>query len=415
MTMQPIPDHVLVPASPRARTRLLDKVASFTRARELQEVGLYPYFKPITDSEGTVLVIEGLEKLNMGSNNYLGLTHHPAVLEAGKLAAERYGAGCTGSRFLNGTLDLHEQLEERLATLLGKEAALVYSTGYQANLGMISGLVGRNDVALLDKCDHASIVDGARLSFGSTLRFDHNDLGQLEALLERHAAQAHKGVLIIVDGVYSMEGDIAPVPALSALARRYGAALAVDDAHGLGVLGSRGEGTCSHFTATDQVDVIVGTFSKSLASIGGFVAGSEPLIHFLKHNSRPLMFSAALPPFSVASVLAALDVMVDEDERRDHLWANTERFQEGLASLGFDLLESQTPIIPVVIGPDETTFLFWRRLFDEGVFTNPVVSPAVPPGEGRLRASLIATHTTEQIDFAIEAFEKVGKELGIIG
>ena len=411
MTTHPISDPILIPRPARGRAKIFDKIRTFQRARDLQESGLYPYFKPITDSEGTVLVIEGQQKLNMGSNNYLGLTHHPKVLEAGKRAVDRYGAGCTGSRFLNGTLDLHEELEARLAELFGKEDALVYSTGYQANLGMISGLVGRNDVALLDKCDHASIVDGARLAYGSTVRFEHSDLGQLEVLLERHRDQ---GLLIIVDGVYSMEGDIAPLPALAALAHRYGAALAVDDAHSLGVLGPRGDGTSAHFDCTEQVDMIVGTFSKSLASIGGFVAADEPTIHFLKHNSRPLMFSAALPPFSVASVIAALEVMLEEGERRDSLWANTHHFQKGLADLGFNLLETETPIIPVVIGPDETTFLFWRRLFEEGVFTNPVVAPAVPPGEGRLRASLIATHTADQIDDALEVFGRVGRELGLI-
>lgn len=411
MTTHPTSDPVLTPAERRVQGRLLDKVGSFRRARDLQESGLYPYFKPITDSEGTVLVIEGESKLNMGSNNYLGLTHHPAVLEAGKQAVVRYGAGCTGSRFLNGTLALHEELEAKLATLLGKEDCLVYSTGYQANLGLISGLVGRNDVAFLDKCDHASIVDGARLAFGSAVRFEHGDLNQLDTLLEKHADKGH---LIIVDGVYSMEGDIADVPGLVKLAKRYGATVAVDDAHGLGVLGDRGQGTCAHFGATDDVEVIVGTFSKSLASIGGYVAGSADIIHFLKHNSRPMMFSAALPPFSVASVSAALDVMVEEGERRESLWRNTAQLREGLAGLGFDLLESQTPILPVVIGPDETTFRFWRRLFDEGVFTNPVVSPAVPPGEGRLRVSLIATHEPDQIAFAIDAFGKVGRELGII-
>lgn len=411
MTTHPTSDHVLVPAERRAQGRLLDKVGSFRRARDLQATGLYPYFKPITDSEGTVLVIEGQSKLNMGSNNYLGLTHHPAVLEAGKQAVDRYGAGCTGSRFLNGTLALHEELEEKLARLLGKEACLVYSTGYQANLGLISGLVGRNDVAFLDKCDHASIVDGARLAFGGTFRFEHGDLRQLEALLDKHAG---KGQLVIVDGVYSMEGDIADVPGLVKIAKRHGATLAVDDAHGLGILGERGRGTCAHFDATDDVDLIVGTFSKSLASIGGYVAASADVIHFLKHNSRPMMFSAALPPFSVASVSAGLDVMVEEGDRRDSLWRNTALLRKGLLELGFDLLESETPILPVVIGPDETTFRFWRRLFDEGVFTNPVVSPAVPPGEGRLRVSLIATHTADQIEFAIDAFAKIGRELGII-
>ncbi|MBI4421065.1 MAG: aminotransferase class I/II-fold pyridoxal phosphate-dependent enzyme, partial [Gemmatimonadetes bacterium] len=322
-----------------------------------------------------------------------------------------YGYGCTGSRFLNGTLDLHERLESRLADFFGKEAALVFSTGYQANLGLISCLVGRGDVVLLDKLDHASIVDGAKMSYGETQRFTHGDLAQLERLLQRNA---DKGVMIIVDGIYSMEGDIADVPSLLKLAQRYGAALAIDDAHSVGVLGPRGDGTAAHFGLTDDVDIVVGTFSKSLASIGGFVAGSETVIHYLKHHSRPLIFTAALPPANTAGVLAALEVMIAEPNRRDRLWDNTRRLQDGLRSLGFDIGPSQTPIVPVLIGTLENTFLFWRKLFDAGVFTNPVVPPAVPPSECRLRTSLMATHTPEQIDFALETFATLGKELGVI-
>ena len=390
---------------------LFDKCKGFNRAKEIQAAGLYPYFKPISESEDTVVVIEGQKRVMMGSNNYLGLTHHPRVLEAAKAALERYGSGCTGSRFLNGTLDLHEQLETRLAEFFGKEAALVFSTGYQANLGLISCLIGRGDVVLLDKLDHASIVDGAKMSFGETARFAHGDLKQLERLLERNA---DKGVMIIVDGVYSMEGDIADVPNLVRLAQRYGAALALDDAHSVGVLGPKGEGTAAHFGLADDVDIVVGTFSKSLASIGGFVAGSETVIHYLKHHSRPLIFTAALPPANTAGVLAALEVMIAEPERRDRLWENTRRLHEGFRSLGFDIGPSQTPIVPVLIGTLEKTFGFWRKLFDAGVFTNPVVPPAVPPAECRLRTSLMATHTPEQIDFVLDKFAKLGKEMGVI-
>ncbi len=390
---------------------LFDKCKNFTKAREIQAAGLYPYFKPISESEDTLVVIDGQKKVMMGSNNYLGLTHHPRVLEAAKSALERYGSGCTGSRFLNGTLDLHELLESRLAEFFGKEAALVFSTGYQANLGLISCLVGRGDVVLLDKLDHASIVDGAKMSYGETQRFHHADLAQLERLLQRNA---DKGVMIIVDGVYSMEGDIADVPNLLKMAQRYGAALAVDDAHSVGVLGPKGDGTAAHFGLTDEVDIVVGTFSKSLASIGGFVAGSESVIHYLKHHSRPLIFTAALPPANTAGVLAALEVMIAEPHRRDRLWENTRRLQEGLRSLGFDIGPTQTPIVPVLIGPLDKTFMFWRRLFDAGVFTNPVVPPAVPPSECRLRTSLMATHTAEQIDFALDTFARLGKELGVI-
>jgi 8-amino-7-oxononanoate synthase len=324
---------------------------------------------------------------------------------------ERFGSGCTGSRFLNGTLDLHLMLEERLAELFGVEAALVFSTGYQANLGLVSGLVGRGDVVLLDKLDHASIVDGAKMSFGQTERFAHHDYDQLERLLRRFQ---DRGMLIIVDGVYSMEGDIADVPRLVELAHRYGAALALDDAHSTGVLGPKGDGTAAHFGMVDEVDLVVGTFSKSLASIGGFVGGADSVIHYLKHHSRPLIFTAALPPANTAGVLAAMEIMQTEPGRRDRLWDNTHRFTEGCRSLGFDIGRTQTPIIPVLIGGLMETLFFWRKLFDAGVFTNPVVPPAVPQDSCRLRASLMATHTPDQIDFALETFAKLGKEAGII-
>jgi 8-amino-7-oxononanoate synthase len=390
---------------------LFDKCKGFTKAREIQAAGLYPYFKAISKAEDTVVLIEGKERVMMGSNNYLGLTHHPHVLEASRRALEMFGSGCTGSRFLNGTLDLHEQLEARLAQFLGKEAALIFSTGYQANLGVISGLVGRGDIVFLDKLDHASIVDGAKMSFGETERFNHGDLDQLELRLSRHG---DRGKLVIVDGVYSMEGNIADLPGLVKVAQKHGAALAVDDAHSIGVLGPNGEGTAHHFGMQDEVDLIVGTFSKSLASIGGFVASTESVIHYLKHHARPLIFTAALPPANTAGVLAALDVMIAEPERRTRLWENTRRLQDGFRSLGFDIGPTQTPIVPVLIGTLENTFLFWRRLFDAGVFTNPVVPPAVPPDECRLRTSLMATHTAGQIDFALEQFATLGKGMGII-
>ena len=391
---------------------LFDKCRSFTRAREVQASGLYPYFKPISHSEDTVVVIEGKSRIMMGSNNYLGLTHHPAVLAAAKAALERYGSGCTGSRFLNGTLDLHEQLESELAEFFGKESCLVFSTGYQANLGLISGLVGRGDVVVLDKLDHASIVDGAKMSHGETLRFNHGDLVGLERKLG--ALPPNTGIMIVVDGIYSMEGDIADVPGLLKVAVKFGAALAVDDAHAVGVIGPKGDGTAAHFGLVEEVDLIVGTFSKSLASIGGFVAGTDNVIHFLKHHSRPLIFTAALPPANTAGVLEALHILKSEPWRRDQLWANTRRLQDGLRSLGFDIGPTETPIVPVLIGPLEKTFLFWRKLFDAGVFTNPVVPPAVPPSQCRLRTSLMATHAPEQIDQALETFARLGKELGVI-
>ncbi|HEY6783965.1 MAG TPA: pyridoxal phosphate-dependent aminotransferase family protein [Gemmatimonadales bacterium] len=391
---------------------LFEKCKSFTRAREIQAAGLYPYFKPISHSEDTTVVIEGKPRIMMGSNNYLGLTHHPDVLAAAKSALERYGSGCTGSRFLNGTLDLHERLEVELAEFFGKEACLVFSTGYQANLGLISGLVGRGDIVFLDKLDHASIVDGAKMSQGETIRFNHGDLGGLERKLQR--VPEGTGTMVIVDGVYSMEGDIADLPALLKVTQKYGAALAVDDAHSVGVLGPKGDGTAAHHGVVDEVDLIVGTFSKSLASIGGFAAGSESVIHYLRHHARPMIFTAALPPANTAGVLAALHVLQQEPQRRTQLWKNTRHLQDGLRNLGFDIGPTETPIVPVLIGPLEKTFLFWRKLFDAGVFTNPVVPPAVPPSQCRLRTSLMATHTPEQIDKALGVFAELGKELGVI-
>lgn len=391
---------------------LFDKCKNFTRAREIQAAGLYPYFKPISQSEDTVVVIEGKERIMMGSNNYLGLTHHPAVLAAAKAALERYGSGCTGSRFLNGTIDLHVQLETELAEFFGKEACLVFSTGYQANLGLISGLVGRGDVVFLDKLDHASIVDGAKMSHGDTVRFNHGDMAGLERKLQK--VPEGTGTMVIVDGIYSMEGDIADVPALLKVTQKYGAALAIDDAHSVGVLGPKGDGTAAHFGLVDEVDLIAGTFSKSLASIGGFAVGTETVIHYLRHHSRPMIFTAALPPSNTAGVLAALKVLQQEPERREQLWKNTRRLAEGLRGLGFDIGPTETPIIPVLIGPLETTFVFWRKLFDAGVFTNPVVPPAVPPSQCRLRTSLMATHSADQIDLALTVFGQLGKELGVI-
>ena len=395
-----------------SQVALFDKCRNFTAAREVQAAGLYPYFKAISESDDTEVVIEGKKRLMLGSNNYLGLTHHPKVLEAATKALYRYGSGCTGSRFLNGSLDLHEKLESALAEFLGKEACMVFSTGYGANLGLIAGILGRNETVYLDKLDHACIVDGAKLAFGKSERFNHDDMAHLTFQLERSTST--KGSLIVVDGIYSMEGDIANIPELVKIARRFGAALAVDDAHALGVLGPRGEGTGAHFGMQADVDIIAGTFSKSLASVGGFLAADESVIHFLKHNSRPFIFTASLPPANTAGVLAALEVMQQEPERRPALWQNAKRLQEGFRSLGFDIGPTQSPIVPVLVGPLDKTFLFWRKLFDEGVFTNPVCPPAVPANQCRLRTSVMATHTEQQIDFALEAFGRIGKELGVI-
>jgi 8-amino-7-oxononanoate synthase len=395
------------------RTDLFAKTRSFHRAKDLMAAGVYPYFIPITGSEDTEILIDGKRLIMVGSNNYLGLTHHPKVLEAAEAASRRYGTGCTGSRFLNGTLDLHEKLEADLADYTGYEAALVFSTGYQTNLGIIQSLVGRDDTVLVDKLDHASILDGCQMSQGETVRFRHNDTDDLDQELE-HLSGKKGGTLIAVDGVFSMEGDIAPLPALIAVAKKHGARMFVDEAHSLGVIGPTGAGAVDHFGVQEDVDLIMGTFSKSFASIGGFVASEKDVIHYLKHHARALMFSAAMPPYAVATVHAALSIIRTEPERRMNLLKNADYLRDGLKNLGFDTATSETPIIPVVIGDFMKTFQFWRGLYDEGVFANCVVAPAVPPNACRIRTSLIATHTTGQLDRVIDVFAKVGKQFGVI-
>lgn len=390
---------------------LFQKCFAFTEAREAIEKGYYPYFIPLDETEGTVATYRGHKLIMCGSNNYLGLTTHPKVREAAIEAVKRYGTSCTGSRFLNGTLALHEQLEAELAEYVGKEAALVFSTGYQTNLGTISCLVGRSDVVIIDRDDHASIVDGCRLSFGEIKRFRHNDMADLKRVLE--SVPDDEGKLVVVDGVFSMGGDIAPLPEIVDLCKTYGARLMVDDAHSIGVLGG-GRGTAAHFGLTDQVDLIMCTFSKSFASLGGFIAGDAQVIDYVKHHARSLIFSASMPPSTIAACLAALDVMRTEPERIERLNENGRKMREGLSQLGFNIGRSQTPIVPVIIGDDLLTFTMWRRLFEEGVFVNPVISPAVPPKQQLLRTSYMATHTEEQLDQVLSIFEKVGKELGLI-
>jgi len=391
---------------------LFDKCAAFTTAREARASGMYPYFQRITESHDTEVVIDGHRKVMIGSNNYMGLTHHPRVLEAARQALETYGSGNTGSRFLNGNLDIHDLLEEELADFTGKESALVFSTGYQTNLGAISALVARGDTVYLDKLDHACLQDGARLSFGQTERFRHEDYDHLENLLK--STDPNRGKLVVVDGVYSMEGDIVNLPDLVPLVKRYDAALLVDDAHSLGVLGPNGEGTAAHWGMTDDVDLITGTFSKSLASIGGFVAGDDLVIDFLRFHARTEIFSASMPPSAVATVRTALEIIRTEPDRRERLWKNTKRMMAELTAIGFDIGPTETPIIPVFIGPMDLTFLIWREVFDAGVFTNPVVPPAVPEGGCRLRTSFMATHTDEQLDFVLEVLEKAGKKYGVL-
>ena len=391
---------------------LFQKCYRFTKAREVQAAGYYPYFVPIEASYDTEVVINGQRKVMVGSNNYLGLTHHPQVLEAAQTALRRYGSGCTGSRFLNGTIDLHERLEERLARFLNQEAALVFSTGFQANLGVLATLVGRDDHIFSDKLNHASIVDGARLAYGTVHRYPHGDLRTLERELARTPSEA--GKLIVTDGIFSMEGTIVDLPGIMQLAEFYGAEVLVDDAHSFGVLGQAGGGTAQHFGMEDRISLIMATFSKSLASIGGVVAGPEDVIHYLKHHARSLIFSASSPPASIAAVLAALDVIEAEPERREQLWHNTRRMQEGLRALGYDIGSSETPIVPVQIGSLERMLEFWKVLFDAGVFTNPVTPPAVPENSCRLRISLMATHTDQHIDFVLDAFATIGRKMAVI-
>jgi 8-amino-7-oxononanoate synthase len=390
---------------------LFDKCRNWTRAKDLIETGMYPYFMPLDDTEGTEVTIGDKTLVMIGSNNYLGLTTHPKVREAAIDATRQFGTSCTGSRFLNGTLAWHLELENRLAEYMEKEAALVFSTGYQVNVGTISALIGRGDYVITDKDDHASIVDGCRLSFGTLKRYRHNDIQDLERVLSRIPLEACK--LVIVDGVFSMGGDIAPLPEIIPLCKKYNARLMVDDAHSVGVLGG-GKGTATHLGVNDGVDLVMGTFSKSFASLGGFIAGSEPVIHYIQHHARSLIFSASMPPGNVAAVSAALDVMIEEPERIERVNQIGDSMRQAFQELGFDTGTSQTPIIPIIIGDLNATFLTWRLLFEEGIYTNPVIPPAVPPNLSLLRTSYMATHTDEQMAFVLEKFERIGKMLDLI-
>jgi 8-amino-7-oxononanoate synthase len=391
---------------------LYEKCFQFTRAKEAVEEGYYPYFIPLTDTEGTEVSIDGHRLIMIGSNNYLGLTTHPKVRQAAIDAVRRYGTSCTGSRFLNGSLQLHKQLEAELADFVGKEAALVFSTGYQVNVGTISALVGRDDVVITDREDHASIIDGCFLARGQMLRFKHNDVQSLERALQR--ADPDKGKLVVVDGVFSMGGDLAPLPEIVPICKQYGARLMVDDAHGVGVVGANGRGTANHFGMTDDVDLIMGTFSKSFASLGGFIAGDEAAVHYIQHHARSLIFSASMPAANVSACLAALDIMRSDAGLAERVMAIGARMRKGYTELGFNVGESQTPIVPIIIGDDMPTLLFWKELFDAGVYTNPVLPPAVPPSKSLLRTSYMATHTDEQMDRVLSLFEQAGKRFGII-
>ena len=399
------------PSPPGVITDLFDKAHAFTIAHETKASGLYPYFLAMEGNEGTEAVYQGRRILMFGSNNYLGLTTHPKVREAAQQAIADFGTSCTGSRFLNGTLELHLQLERELAAWVGKDAALVFSTGMQTNLGVVSSLVGRYDTVILDKEDHASIVDAARLSWGQIKRYRHNDMEQLERMLAD--VPDDRGKFVVVDGLYSMEGDLAPLPEIVELCQRFGARLMVDDAHSLGVMGE-GRGTSAHFGVTEGVDLIMSTFSKSLASLGGFIAGDDQIIHYIQHHARSLIFSASIPPSNAAAALAALQVMRTEPERMGQVHQNADRLRTGLRELGFDTGASVTPVIPVIVGDDTLTFFMWKQLLDAGVYVNAIISPATPKGRQLLRTSVMATHTADQLDRVLETFEQVGKQVGLI-
>ncbi len=391
---------------------LTEKLAKYDAPQKAMEAGIYPYFREIESDQDTVVKIKGKDVLMFGSNSYLGLTNHPKIKEAAKQAINKYGTGCAGSRFLNGTLDIHIKLEEKLADLVGKDGALCYSTGFQVNLGVVSVLTGRRDYILLDELDHASIIEGSRLSFSRILKYSHNDMHSLENKLKRCEPESMK--LIVADGIFSMEGDIIKLPEMVALADRYGASIMIDDAHSIGVLGENGSGTSSYFGLTDKVDLIMGTFSKSLASLGGFIASDKYTINYLKHNSRSLIFSASITPASAASVLAAIEIMTNEPERIQHLWDISKYALKSFKEAGFDTGRSETPIIPLFIRDNYKALRLTQDLLADGIFVNPVVSPAVPREDSLIRYSLMATHTREQVNISIEKIIKASKTLGII-
>lgn len=391
---------------------LRDKLSKYDAPQKAMQAGIYPYFRAIESDQDTEVVVNGEKVLMFGSNSYLGLTNHPRIKEAAKLAIDKYGTGCAGSRFLNGTLDIHLELEEKLARLVGKEEALCFSTGFQVNLGVVAVLTGRSDYILLDELDHSSIIEGSRLSFSKVLKFAHNDMVSLEKKLMSCEMASIK--LIVVDGIFSMEGDIVKLPEIVELAKKYKATIMIDDAHSIGVLGVNGSGTASHFGLTDDVDLIMGTFSKSLASQGGFIASDKDTINYVKHNARSLIFSASMTPPSVAAVMASIEIMENEPERIEHLWEITNYALEGFNSMGFNTGKSESPIIPLFIGDDINALKLTQILLEDGIFVNPVVSPAVPKEDSLIRYSLMATHTKEQVDISIEKITKAAKMLGIL-
>ncbi len=391
---------------------LQEKLLKYDAPQKAIQAGIYPYFREISSDQDTEVLINNKKVLMFGSNSYLGLTNHPKVKKAARDAIDKYGTGCAGSRFLNGTLDIHIKLEEKLACLTGKDAALCYSTGFQVNLGIVSILAGRHDYVLLDELDHASIIEGSRLSFSKVMKFAHNDMDALECKLR--VCKPDKIKLIVADGIFSMEGDIINLPEVVRLAEKYNATVMIDDAHSLGVIGKNGSGTASHFGLTDRVDLIMGTFSKSLASLGGFIASDSEIINFIKHNSRSLIFSASMTPASAASVLAAIEIMENEPERIAHLWEITRYALKAFKSAGFDTGKSESPIIPLFIRDDIKALKLTQMLLADGVFINPVVSPAVPKEDCLIRYSLMATHSKEQVDISVDRITKNAKLLGIL-
>jgi 8-amino-7-oxononanoate synthase len=391
---------------------LEDKLLKYDAPQQFKKAGLYPYFREIESDQDTEVLIHGKKVLMFGSNSYLGLTNHPKIKEAAKKAIEKYGTGCAGSRFLNGTLDIHIELEEKLAKLVNKESVVCFSTGFQVNLGVVSMLAGRNDYLILDELDHASIIEGSRLSFSKVMKFAHNDMASLESKLKMCNPESVK--LIVADGIFSMEGDIINLPEVVRLAEKYNASIMIDDAHSLGVLNSDGAGTAAYFGLTDKVNLIMGTFSKSLASLGGFIAGDESVINYIKHNCRSLLFSASMTPASVATVLCALEIMTSEPERIEHLWKITRYANDRFKSLGFDTGKSESPIIPLFIRDDIKALKMSQELLANGIFVNPVVSPGVPKEDSLIRFSLMATHSINQIDIAIDKIARCAAKLGVI-
>lgn len=389
------------------------KAYAFTRADEAAAVGLHPFFHAIASQHGGSVIVDGREMIITGSNDYLGLTRDHRLKEAARAALDDFGTSCTGSRFLTGTLTLHEELESRLARFFRKPAALTFSAGFLGSLSVISALVGRHDILYFDRENHASLYDAARLSYGTLRRFDHGDVDELARLLESDAGRSG-GRLIVTDGIFSMSGRIAPLPEIVAVARRYGARVLVDDAHAAGVIGVDGRGTASHYGLEDEVDLIFGTFSKSFASVGGFVVGDQAVVNWIKHMARPFIFTAASPAMQVAAALKAVEIVESEPWHRERLWANVRRLRDGLTSLGFDTLGSQTPILPIVVGPDDLTIHFWRAAWDAGVFTTPALPPSVPTGRAIIRTSVNADHTPEQLDRLLEVLGGVGRSLGVI-